>query len=96
VDEALHLVGVEEVPGPIGLSVLLARERREREFALLALATFARMGLVAAQFNKDPGIAALLPWAPVVLWVLAGALLLSVFASTRRGATAGSSPSDAP
>ena len=53
-------------------------------FALLALATFARMGLVAAQLNKEPGIAALLPWAPVALWVVTGALLLVVATGNRR------------
>jgi hypothetical protein len=46
-------------------------------FSMLALATFARIALVAAQFNKDAGVAAILPWAPVALWLLAGAMLLA-------------------
>ena len=43
-------------------------------FSLLALATLARMAIVAAQLNKDPGFAALLPWLPVLAW--AGAALV--------------------
>ncbi|MBP9735130.1 MAG: hypothetical protein KBD82_05770, partial [Rhodoferax sp.] len=31
-------------------------------FALLAIATFTRMGLVAVQVNKDPVVSALLVW----------------------------------
>jgi hypothetical protein len=45
-------------------------------FALLALATFVRMGLVAAQLNKDPAISALLVWLPGAAWLAAGLLLL--------------------
>jgi hypothetical protein len=44
-------------------------------FALLALATLARMALVAAQLNKDPGVSALLVWLPGIAWALAGMLL---------------------
>ena len=58
-------------------------------FCLLALATFARMGLVAAELNKSPAVAPLLPWAPVALWFVAGALLLAVVARQRRVVTAG-------
>ena len=55
-------------------------------FSLLALATFARMAVVAAQLNKDPGFAALLGWMPVALWALAGALLLLLVPMQRRAA----------
>ena len=51
--------------------------------ALLAVATFARMGVVAAELNKAPTISALLPWAPVALWIVAGAILLAVVARHR-------------
>ncbi len=53
-------------------------------FSLLALATFARMAVVAAQFNKDPQFAALLGWTPVAVWALAGALLLLLVPMQRR------------
>ena len=45
-------------------------------FALLAIATFTRMGLVAAQLNKDPAVSALLVWLPGFAWLAAGLLLL--------------------
>ena len=61
--------------------------------ALLAVATFARMGVVAAELNKTPAISALLPWAPVALWIVAGAILLAVVA--RHRAAAASVPSSA-
>ena len=44
-------------------------------FALLAIATFTRMGLVAAQLNKDPAVSALLVWLPGLAWLAAGLLL---------------------
>lgn len=44
-------------------------------FALLAIATFTRMALVAAQLNKDPAISAMLVWLPGVVWAAAGLLL---------------------
>lgn len=53
-------------------------------FSLLALATVARMAVVAAQLNKDPQFAALLGWMPVALWALAGALLLLLAPMQRR------------
>ena len=58
-------------------------------FCLLALATFARMGLVAAELNKSPAVMPLLPWAPVALWFVGGALLLAVVARQRRVVAAG-------
>jgi MFS family permease len=45
-------------------------------FALLAIATFTRMGLVAAQVNKDPAVSALLVWLPGLAWLVAGLLLV--------------------
>ncbi len=47
-------------------------------FSLLAIATLARIALVATQVNKDPGIGALLLWLPGVAWVGAGLLLLGL------------------
>ncbi|NJD35716.1 MAG: MFS transporter [Betaproteobacteria bacterium] len=44
-------------------------------FALLAFATFTRMGLVAAQLNQDPVVSALLVWLPGLAWMVAGLLL---------------------
>jgi hypothetical protein len=44
-------------------------------FALLAIATFTRMGLVAAQLNQDPVVSALLVWLPGLAWLVAGLLL---------------------
>jgi hypothetical protein len=45
-------------------------------FALLAIATFTRMGLVAVQVNKDPVVSALLVWLPSLAWLVAGLLLV--------------------
>jgi hypothetical protein len=45
-------------------------------FALLAIATFTRMALVAAQLNKDPAVSAVLVWIPGLAWLAAGLLLL--------------------
>lgn len=59
-------------------------------FALLALAAFARMGMVAAQLPGDPDIAPLLPWVPVAAWAAAGLLLAAVWAGAR--ATARGAP----
>jgi MFS transporter len=53
-------------------------------FSLLALAAFARMAVVAAQLNKDAQFAVLLDWMPVVVWALAGALLLLLVPMQRR------------
>lgn len=59
-------------------------------FAILALAAFARMGMVAAQLPGDPDIAPLLPWVPVAAWAAAGLLLAAVWAGAR--ATARGAP----
>ena len=55
-------------------------------FALLALAAFARMGMVAAQLPGDPDLAPLLPWVPVAAWAAAGVLLVLVWAAARKSA----------
>ena len=53
-------------------------------FALLAVAAFARIAVVAAELNKDPQFAAFLGWLPIVLWASAGALLLLLVPMQRR------------
>lgn len=47
-------------------------------FSLLAVATFVRMAIVAAQLNKEPGFSALLAWMPAALWGAAGLVLLGL------------------
>ncbi|MBK7767558.1 MAG: hypothetical protein IPI44_16635 [Sulfuritalea sp.] len=44
-------------------------------FSLLAIATLARIALVATQLNKDPAVSAMLVWVPAATWVGAGLLL---------------------
>lgn len=53
-------------------------------FSLLALAAFARIALVAAGLNKEPGYAELFAWLPVVAWGLGGAILLYLYMAYRR------------
>lgn len=57
-------------------------------FAILALATLARIGAVATQLNSHSDIAAILPSAPAAAWFLAGVLLLAVGISRRRRGSA--------
>jgi MFS family permease len=45
-------------------------------FSALALATFTRMATTASGALKDPPLAPLLHWAPVVCWAIGGAMLL--------------------
>lgn len=45
-------------------------------FALLAIATLARMAIVAGQLNQQPGFAQLLVWLPAALWAVAGLVLV--------------------
>lgn len=47
-------------------------------FSLLAIATFARMAIVAAQLNKEPALSSLLAWLPAALWAVAGVVLLAL------------------
>ena len=48
-------------------------------FALLALAAFARIAMLAAEINKDPELAAAFAWAPVVMWTAGGVLLVYLY-----------------
>ena len=73
-----------------GFSAALAFGRTGREgialgllFGILAVATFSRMGAVAAQLNKMPEYAALLAWGPVVLWLVGAGAFIGL-AVTRR------------
>lgn len=53
-------------------------------FSLLALAAFARIALVAAELNKEPGYAELFAWLPVVAWGVGGTILLYLYMAYRR------------
>jgi hypothetical protein len=58
-------------------------------FSALAIATLARMATVATGFNADPALKAVLLWAPIMCWALAGAALLYLaFVGVRRWAIA--------
>lgn len=58
-------------------------------FSALALATLARMGMVAGGFAANPSVNAMLQWTPAVCWSLAGAALLYLaFAGLRNWASA--------
>ncbi|HYC46146.1 MAG TPA: MFS transporter [Burkholderiales bacterium] len=50
-------------------------------FSLLALAAFARIAILAAELNKDPGYAAAFAWAPVAAWAAGGLILLYLYAT---------------
>jgi MFS family permease len=47
-------------------------------FSAVAVATFARIALVAAHADKAPAVASVLPWLPPVTWLAATLLLASV------------------
>ncbi len=53
-------------------------------FALLALATMARITVVASGMNKTPSIAAILDWTPTALWLVGGLLLLLLLPARQR------------
>jgi len=57
-------------------------------FSLLALAAFVRIGMLAAELNKEPQYAALLSWAPVILWGASGVILLALVGVHRRAVAA--------
>ncbi len=57
-------------------------------FSLLALAAFVRIGMLAAELNKEPQYAALLSWAPVALWGAAGVILVVLVGVHRRAVAA--------
>jgi len=44
-------------------------------FAMLALATMGRIAAVVAGVPKDPTLAPVLAWAPVVLWAMGGGVV---------------------
>jgi hypothetical protein len=50
-------------------------------FSALALATLARMGVVATGFAADPALKAALQWLPTICWAVAGAALLYLAAA---------------
>ncbi len=55
-------------------------------YSMLALATFGRMAATAYGVPRNPVLAPLLGWAPIVCWAIAGVFLLSLcLASVRRG-----------
>jgi MFS family permease len=47
-------------------------------FSTLAIATFARMAMTASGALKDPSLAPLLHWTPVVCWAVGGAVLMAL------------------
>lgn len=47
-------------------------------FAMLAIATLARMATVAGQLNRVPDYAPVLTWVPIVLWFAGGALFMAL------------------
>jgi hypothetical protein len=55
-------------------------------FALLALAAFARIAMIAAELNKDASLAAMFTWTPVAAWAIACAVLLLLVPKTRKPA----------
>jgi MFS family permease len=57
-------------------------------FSLLALATFARIAVLAAELNKDPQLAGMLSWVPVAAWAIAGVLLLMLLPKQRKSVVA--------
>ena len=57
-------------------------------FSALALATFARMAMVATGMNAEPGLKAILQWLPIFCWTTAGVAVLSLAISGARRAMA--------
>jgi hypothetical protein len=55
-------------------------------FSTLAIATFARMATTASGALDDPSLAPVLHWAPIVCWVVAGAMLLALTVTHMRQA----------
>jgi len=53
-------------------------------FALLAVAAFLRIGVLARQLDADPLIAALLTWTPVIAWGAGGVILLCLLGVRRK------------
>jgi hypothetical protein len=65
-------------------------------FSALALATFARIAAVTGGLTKNTAYEALLQWAPILCWVLAGAALLFVAVARLRKWRQGADPAAAP
>jgi hypothetical protein len=57
-------------------------------FSLLALATVARIAVLAAELNKDTQLAGIFSWAPVAAWAIAGILLLMLLPKQRKSVAA--------
>jgi hypothetical protein len=75
--------------GAVGAALALGRTGREglltgSIFALLALATFARMAFVYFELNKDVNYAGMLVAAPAGAWLAAGVLLMIVTSAARK------------
>jgi MFS family permease len=47
-------------------------------FSALAFAAFLRIGLISAGWHRDPDLLAVLQWAPVACWMIAGTLLTAL------------------
>lgn len=65
-------------------------------FSALALATFARIAAVSGGLTKNAAYEAMLQWAPILCWALAGAALLFIAVARLRRWREGESPADAP
>jgi hypothetical protein len=75
--------------GAFGAALAIGRTGREGAvtggvFALLAVATFARMAVVFAELNKDAQYAGLLAGAPIAAWLVAGLAAAAVAAVAHR------------
>ena len=53
-------------------------------FALLAVAAFLRIGVLATHLNENPAMAALLTWTPVIAWSAGGIILLCLVGARRK------------
>ena len=53
-------------------------------FSMLALASVARIALVATQLNQEPVVVAMLAVAPPILWMLTGVLFAFAYWRTLR------------
>jgi MFS family permease len=65
-------------------------------FSAIALATFTRIAAVAGGLSRNSAYEALLQWAPILCWALAGAALLFIAVARLRKWQQGENPADAP
>ncbi len=77
--------------GIYSATIAFGRAKREGAllgamFAVLALAAFVRIGVVAGNLNGLPEMKALLPWLPHIGWLAAGLLLAAALGAARRRA----------